>query len=418
MAVRMMRRFALTLLLLAAPSLLFALPAQVRVSLTAFSGAGSLTVTCAGGFFVTNTSDNSVAAHVEAGSTAQVTAEANSASVSVGELTYHLNSAFALKPDSPDQPLTIKTPTGKSRSYRGDIEIQPCKNGLRAYNVVDVESYLRGVVPLEMPSSYPEEALKAQAVAARTYVCMAAQRFKALGRDLCDGSHCQQYAGVSGEKPRCDKAVLDTCGMVLTCSGSLASTMYCADSGGSTAGYCDYYPGAPFPYLACVPDPSETEHIVWRASLPAATVAQRLTKSGFAAKAPFTTVSITKMDAAGRAIEVEFATVDAKTAVPAHKLRAALGNDVIKSTAFKVNLTDDGKLEFEGTGYGHGFGMSQRGAKAMASPPNNRTFQQILAHYYPGTEIVAVESVTDKPAKRPSGSANADRRSSAASPAP
>lgn len=379
------------LMIIAAPSFAYSLPSQVKVRLTALTGARSVIVTCPRQLRVVHPADGSVVARVEPGSAAQVSLMGKEISVTVDNAAYRVSDTCEFRPSSPDAFVEVARTDGKAAAYRGTIAVECQKSRLGVSNIVDVEDYLKGVVPLEMPASYPEEALKAQAVAARTYVYLATQRLPKSGRELCDGSHCQRYMGVAAEKPRCDKAIRDTAGQVLTHGGALASTMYCADSGGTSANYRDYYPEAVFPYLTSVRDPKETRHIQWRAAFPAASLVSRLAMMGITVgPLPFTTVSVTKADAAGRAIEVEFATAGSKAAVPAQKLRAVLGTDAVKSTAFTMSLTEAGDIRIEGKGYGHGFGMSQRGAGAMASPPNNQSWRQILAHYYPGAEVVSV----------------------------
>jgi SpoIID/LytB domain protein len=419
MYLRSIVRTALVLWALSASSLAYALPSEITVALTALSGKKSVVLTCAGEFALLDQSDT-VVASLKAGSAVAVSHAADSIILAATDRTHRVEVSCTLKPMRTDQCIAAKSPTGRFRSYRGAIGISVAGGSLRAHNRIDVESYLRGVVPLEMPCSYPEEALKAQAVAARTYVYRACQRRESSGRELCDAGHCQVYGGVSVENPRCDEAVRITSGTVLTYRGALASTMYCSDSGGATANYLDYYPGTDFAYLASVPDPEETEHVQWRVSLPSAHVAERLARNGFPFPFPISEGSVKKTDANGRAVEVEFVTQIGKMTVPANKLRAAVGNDIIRSTFFTLTRSSDGRLEFRGQGYGHGFGMSQRGAMALALPPHNYDWQQILAHYYPGTQPAAVESVTDATKKRPyvpprvgryfSGKAQAPRR--------
>jgi stage II sporulation protein D len=138
------------------------------------------------------------------------------------------------------------------RVYRGKLEIAVQGEFLRVVNIVALESYLQGVVPGEVPSSWPAEVLKAQAVAARSYAL--ANLVKGKPFDLYADVRSQVYAGVAGEKPSTSKAVADTAGQVVLYSGKVASTLYFSTSGGRTASALDVF-GANIPYLVSRPDP-------------------------------------------------------------------------------------------------------------------------------------------------------------------
>ncbi len=142
-----------------------------------------------------------------------------------------------------------------NRDYRGAIEVRSLAGGLSAINLVDLETYLRGVVPSEMPATYPFAALQAQAVAARGQALTKAGRHRAEGFDLCSQQHCQVYGGATSEDPRSDQAVAGTWGEVLVYEGRLADTLYASTCGGHTASNEDYWTdAAPVPYLQGVPD--------------------------------------------------------------------------------------------------------------------------------------------------------------------
>ena len=119
-------------------------------------------------------------------------------------------------------------------------------------NVVALESYLQGVVPGEVPSSWPAEALKAQAVAARSYAL--ANLVKGKPFDLYADVRSQVYGGVASEKPSTSKAVAATAGEVVLYGGKVATTFYFSTSGGKTASAADVF-GQSIPYLVSRPDP-------------------------------------------------------------------------------------------------------------------------------------------------------------------
>ncbi|MEE9291572.1 MAG: SpoIID/LytB domain-containing protein, partial [Acidobacteriota bacterium] len=123
------------------------------------------------------------------------------------------------------------------RSYRGRIEARVDKSGnLRLINELDLEQYLRGVVPNEMgPGVYPEiEALKAQTVAARTYMISNLGQFSKNGSDVCDTPACQVYKGAGTEHPMTDRAIEETRGLVLAFKGKPINAMYTSTCGGHT----------------------------------------------------------------------------------------------------------------------------------------------------------------------------------------
>lgn len=157
------------------------------------------------------------------------------------------------------------TGVGESRCYRGVIQVVPGQGkGLTAVNVVDFEEYLYGVVPCEMSASWPIEALKAQAVAARSMAVYQYNRFLSRGYNLVDTTSSQVYRGITSEHPNTNKAVDDTCGELAMYNGKVAETVYFASSGGHTENV-KYVWGNQVDYLSGVADPfeSEEDHRYW-----------------------------------------------------------------------------------------------------------------------------------------------------------
>jgi len=159
---------------------------------------------------------------------------------------------------------------GKSRSqsfdltelskgvYRGWFEFKRKGNTLTAINIVDYEDYLYGVVAAEMPASWHMEALKAQAVAARSMSIYQQNKYLKDGYNVCDTIYTQVYKGFSGEYPRSNQAVDETRGMVVTYKGKIAETLFFSTSGGYTEDPENVW-GNPIAYLKAVPDPYETD---------------------------------------------------------------------------------------------------------------------------------------------------------------
>jgi stage II sporulation protein D len=138
------------------------------------------------------------------------------------------------------------------KPYRGVVEIRILdQSRLKAVNILNLEEYLKGVVPLELgPSLYPEiEALKAQAVAARTYVVANKDQFGDGGYDICDTARCQVYGGMDGEDPVTDEAIAETGGLVLTSDGEPIHALYTATCGGHTEDVENVFREEAAPYL-------------------------------------------------------------------------------------------------------------------------------------------------------------------------
>ena len=138
--------------------------------------------------------------------------------------------------------------------YRGRISVSVVGKVLQAVDVVGLETYLRGVVPAEVPSAWPAAALQAQAVAARSYAL--ANLVKGQPFDLYGDVRDQVYGGVGVESPATDAAVTATKGQVLVYAGKVADTMYFSTSGGRTASASEF--GLAMPYLVSVSDPYDT----------------------------------------------------------------------------------------------------------------------------------------------------------------
>ena len=157
------------------------------------------------------------------------------------------------------------------KQYRGHFEIapktfsfEPAKHlgGLRLVNIVPLEEYLKGVVPWEMNPTAPLEALKAQAICARSETLSKIEggRHAKDGFEICDYDHCQGYPGIENEKARSTQAVEQTAGLVLFHKGRVADAVYCTNSGGITAASEDVWRGTPEPYLKSKRDFSPSAH--------------------------------------------------------------------------------------------------------------------------------------------------------------
>jgi SpoIID/LytB domain protein len=237
-------------------------------------------------------------------------------------------------------PLTFAPADGSTltlgRPYRGRIVVDVAGGKLRAVNVIDLEQYLDGVVPAEVPSGWPAEALKAQAVAARSYAL--ATRSTTAPYDVYSDTRSQMYLGIKAEKPSTDAAVAATAGQVLSYAGRIATTYFSSTSGGATESAADVFGGRSVPYLVSVPDPYDTlspYHDWGPVPVTARTIAQKLKVPGRILDAAVTP------NAAGRAASLAFSSLPAASARPAATsvtgtvARAKLG---LRSTWFDVGV--------------------------------------------------------------------------------
>ncbi len=167
-----------------------------------------------------------------------------------------------------------------NRAYRGYMEIYDnAVNKLTLINVLPFEEYLYAVVPAEMPASWSIEALKAQAVAARTYAKTQMTKHNASGYNVCDVEHCQMYLGVNNENQNSTLAVQQTAGLEAYYNGALIDAVFSSSSGGATANSEDVWVNS-LPYLREKPDPYDTEGLVWSRNVSTEDLSNMLANEG------------------------------------------------------------------------------------------------------------------------------------------
>jgi stage II sporulation protein D len=149
--------------------------------------------------------------------------------------------------------LTMTRAGGGTAMFRGQLQAVAEGKGLRTVNLLGLEDYVRSVVPAEMPANWPMEALKAQAIAARTYAAYQMATHGSERWHICETDHCQVYRGVGSEQPSTDQAVAATAGQVRTYQGQLAFTQFSASNGGRMI-------AGGRPYLVAGPDPWDQLH--------------------------------------------------------------------------------------------------------------------------------------------------------------
>jgi stage II sporulation protein D len=210
-------------------------------------------------------------------------------------------------------------PLELDRPYRGQLEVGVTGRKLDAINVVGLEQYLQGVVAQEMPSAWPDEALKAQAVAARSYAL--AHRLSGKPFDLYADVRSQVYGGVAGEHPRTSAAVQATKGEVLLWAGKPIDALFHSTSGGTTLDAAEVF-GKPVPYLVGVADPHSALSPVHRWG-PVA-VAEATLRKGLKLRVPVTALRLAR-GRSGRVASADVVTATGTTRVTGATLRLAGG---------------------------------------------------------------------------------------------
>jgi len=329
------------------------------------------------------------------------------------------------------------------RSFRGTFELAPDDEGdMVVVDTVSTHDYLASVVGSEEPSSWETEALASQAIAARTYLYTHLAKHKSY--DLEGDTRDQEYDGVANEDSRTRAAVERTAGLVVTYGGTPIEALYSANAGGITEDSETVFANA-LPYLRSVPSPgdevakdSSWGHTSWEWTKELSTTQLRdyLQLHGLSVGTP-TAIQLTSVSSTGRVITASITGTAGTQAIGKDRARYYFG---LMSSLFTVKVTPTGANErvdaantarisalellgahvvqtsfeilrdgsgnelglrvtgyvyelpatfvFTGKGFGHGVGMSQWGAQGMAL--GGSSYQQILAHYYIGTALVAV----------------------------
>lgn len=272
--------------------------------------------------------------------------------------------------------------TFKGNTYNGKLLLLPGSKGVNIIEETDLESYLCGVLPYEMSYSWPIEALKAQAVAARTYTLKTLEDKKMKDFDLYSDVRSQMYKGSVKIYDSVKQAVEETKGEVLKYKDELFYTYYHANCGGHT----DSMPGAKDPIKplqgAKCGYCKESKSARWSTTLTKDTVNNFLKSNGI--KGNFKKIKTGAKYKSGRAKTLYIITDKQKVYVGCNDFRISVGSTKFKSCF----ITDIDGLSFEGKGYGHGAGMCQDGAKGMALDDKN--YKEILETFYPSSDLVSI----------------------------
>ncbi len=272
------------------------------------------------------------------------------------------------------------------KSYRGWVELRSKRNGLMlVINELDIEDYLRGVLASEVPAGWESEALKAQAVAARTY---ALYQKKMSGRriyHIVATVNSQVYDGSKRENSREAQAIEETRGLVIVYRGEIIPAFYHSSCGGQTENADELW-GIDAPYLKGVDCECQriSKYGIWEKRIGLGQIVNALRHQGHGLD-DVLGMSIKGITPAGRVKAVAIWSSRGELVIPAESLRAAIGNSTIPSVFFELEINGSNAV-FSGRGSGHGVGLCQWGAEEMAE--RGCDYLTILSHYYPGTDIM------------------------------
>jgi len=267
---------------------------------------------------------------------------------------------------------------------RGSLEVRRVPEGMWVVNRVPLEAYVAATLGREVYGRWDADLHKAQAVVARTYALHALQERSRQPWDLRGGVRGQVYGGIEAEEAWALAATRATRGQHLVWGDRPILAVYHAASGGRTASSEEVW-GRPLPYLVSLPVENEADSpdTYWRVALSGSTLGRALGPLGIRV-GRFRELRVLDRSPSGRAGRLLVRGSEGQGEISARALRAAVGVDVIRSTLFEVRPARDGVV-LTGSGHGHGVGMSQWGAQAMAE--RGAGYRDILAAFYPGTRL-------------------------------
>jgi stage II sporulation protein D len=270
------------------------------------------------------------------------------------------------------------------KGYRGKLEIRPADKGLLVVNELPLEDYLVGLINCEISSQWPIEAVKAQAVIARSYAMYQKAARKTSLYQLESSVMDQVYEGSDIEDSRAARGVKETLGEVLTFDAKVIQSFYHSNCGGHTEASENVW-GAAIPYLSgvdckyCLLAPS----VKWEQLISLKKLETSLKSGGFPVPG-LKEIKCGARNRSGRIKDISLVHGKGTSVVSAVNFRKAVGYTVIRSTNFEVKVVGE-DVRFSGSGYGHGVGLCQWGAKQRAG--DGFEYREILTYYYPGAKL-------------------------------
>ncbi len=294
--------------------------------------------------------------------------------------------------------VEVRGPTGLRLTVRGSVEVIALFGpeaergaGLAVVNEVPLERYLAGSLAREMYGSWGGGALQAQAVVSRTYALHQWNARRDARWHVTAGTRSQVYEGVRAESEPVEAALLATRGEILTHEGVPILAVFHSSAGGRTAGAEEVW-GQARPYLVSLPveDEWDSPDAYWRARVSRTTLGRAVVGLG-GEIGSVVTARVSERTESGRVARVELVGERGTITVSGRSLREALGESTLKSTLFELREDEKGFV-FVGSGSGHGVGMSQWGARAMARRGDD--YRQILKTFYPGAQLTRVSGAS------------------------
>jgi stage II sporulation protein D len=275
------------------------------------------------------------------------------------------------------------------RRVRGSVEVLRQAGGLIVVNELPLEDYVAGTLLGEVSEGFGDAVLRAQAVAIRTYALHRRAAPRSPNYDVEAGTRSQVYLGLAGESRAAREAVDATRGEILTFEGEPILAAFHSAAGGRTATAAEVW-GRKVPYLVSVGVPGEEDSpdTYWRAPFSAGELGEAFAAAG-RKLGTVRDIAIAERTPSGRSAVVRVRGTRGTQTLSGEALRRVLGLTRLRSTLFEVRRTADGFV-FVGSGNGHGVGMSQWGARALAQRGAN--YEQILARFYPGARIEKIAS--------------------------
>ncbi|MBF0489081.1 MAG: SpoIID/LytB domain-containing protein [Candidatus Omnitrophica bacterium] len=274
-----------------------------------------------------------------------------------------------------------------NHSFRGDILIMRTPNNrITAINSIDIEDYIKGVMYHEVSHHWAMEALKAQAVATRTYALYKINSSHLSDYDVTNDIYSQVYGGKDSERYRTGLAVDRTAGQILTYQNKILPAYFHATCGGMTEDAkelwdIDIQPLRGVPCMFCQDSP----HMHWKKNYRLRDIQLSLIKNGFKMDL-IKDISILERDRSERIKNIKITSRDGhETIISGKDFREIIGPNDLKSNNYEITLQGY-FVTFTGKGWGHGVGMCQWGARGMADQQFN--YKQILAYYYPNSQMM------------------------------
>jgi stage II sporulation protein D len=294
--------------------------------------------------------------------------------------------------------VTSKSPIRVGgRTYRGTMLLIPDAGGLRIVNEVPIEEYLYSVVASEVSPSWHLEALKAQAVAARTYAYYHVVHPRSPGKfDVFDDIRSQVYGGYTKEHARVREAVDGTRGQIITSGGRVVLAYFTSNNGGMAAdAQCVF--GTTLPYLKANADEYSTTQPLgkWTRKFSVASVQEALRRAGYDVS-EIRGITPVRTCPSGRLVELMIEHTKGRLKLNTRaQFRRAINQYVqpllqpenLPEILMNININGD-SIEMSGGGWGHGVGLSQYGAKGMAD--KGIPYARILTSYYVNTQLTTI----------------------------